>query len=647
MEKCLHRRAQHAVAVLFVLFSLVGALQRIPSTDLLSDEAHFRENYGKHVYFAERASRLLCDQGALWGWDPTIGAGILIHSGWFISYLFPAIAGCAFSLPGAITIKWMLFLFFALSPSFSVIGARLLGLDRRQALWAGILDFLLIHLTGIGYSVMVSMVSSHLAYSLNLLLAGTLVSMNRIRLRTISTMFTISLFGVFAGVLNPHSLFPLAVTVSGVAIWKRSVFAKPQAFAALIVPAVIVIAVLRPWSQPGIAFMESVENRIDMVRFVRFAWKDFYGYWVFMTALQPIYLFLAASSLYTIFRPHNRHQDSAIFGFSVYLFTLLSVAATTAVGKGLLLFPMRFIDASILFLLPAGGVVMDEIGRSRRGNRLIQPILIALLAFLQIRVSVGVPLTFSAPPQAVYELTDALQENTDRSARILVESSHNPDALTFRTDVAPYLAYWLPDRELMAIPTTESPELLVNSILFEGILSWVPIKAYSADEIFDYLVTYNVGWVLVFHPDSIDAFSRMGDRVKRIESLGEYVLFRVRREGNAFLTGSGSVDARLGQLILSDLKSDANGDVVISYRAFGSLKTLDGTPIEVFQTGLEPIGLIKLHHPPETVTIVNDRSFGYPDSRANIERKFETVVKRLSEMGVDVSVDYGEGIIYK
>jgi len=260
---------------------------------------------------------------------------------------------------------------------------------------------------------------------------------------------------------------------------------------------------------------------------------------------------------------------------------------------------------------------------------------------------VGTPptkLTTTEEKGGFLAFVDWLNEHTTPEARILVESSHNSDAQVLGFDFVGLLPTFVPNREFIALPTVESPGALYSTYLMEGILSWLPIETYSDEELAEYMRIYNIGWVVASHPKTIERLDGSPGLFEQIARLGPIRVYAAKRAHSFFLKGSGRVRADLNRIELADLAPDENGDVVIAYRYFGSLKSLEGVPLDVYEHPLDPFGFIKIHNPPESLTIVNDTSNGFPGFGPSFKRYIESILNRYRELGIRLDVPPGTGI---
>jgi len=244
-------------------------------------------------------------------------------------------------------------------------------------------------------------------------------------------------------------------------------------------------------------------------------------------------------------------------------------------------------------------------------------------------------------------LTKWLNENTTPDARVLVESSHNSDAQVLGFDFVGLLPSFVPDREFIALPTTESPGALYSTFLTEGILAWLPIETYTDEKLSEYLRIYNIGWIVASHPKTFERLDKSPAIAKMVAQIGPIRLYAVNQERSFFLKGSGDIEADLNRIELRNLAPDESGNVTIAYHWFASLRSPEGIPIAAEEHPPDPFGFITIHNPPESLTIVNDVSDGFPSFGPSFKRYINSIIERYRELGVKMDVPAGAGIQYE
>lgn len=377
---------------------------------------------------------------------------------------------------------------------------------------------------------------------------------------------------------------------------------------------------------------------------------------VFIPAFLYFFL-LAAAALQIVRWWKGRKILSLIFGFVLLVLGLMLMTILSAEGgPDYMRFQFGPFYMSVAMFLPCL-IVIGAYFLARQTRRFL-PVAFVLFLTLSIVHNLAnfvstqryhrplwvtrVPTTDEEP--AFQELVELLQAKTTGEARLLVENTPNLNAMAFGFDIVGLLPRFLPDRELVAVPDSESAGLAYATFLTEGVLAWAPLELWEPQEIESFMDWHNIGWVLTTTAASAAELKRYPTLFTSIGAVpGKAELFQVNRERSYFLAGNGKVRASLNRIELSDLTPDATGQVVIAYHYFPSLRATDGTVLHSRMSELVPFSLIALDNPPPQVTIVNDASSGFPDFREDLDRYYQSLRRRLEKSDWQMDVKYGTG----
>jgi len=206
----------------------------------------------------------------------------------------------------------------------------------------------------------------------------------------------------------------------------------------------------------------------------------------------------------------------------------------------------------------------------------------------------------ATPIPPVAALVDWLRDEAPRDARILFEESGDETGFVHG---GIYLSSFLPSwtgRQLIGGPTNLYADRHAFAELHSGRLFGRDPRSFSDDELKRYLDLYNIGMVVAFHPLTVQRFAHLGDPVVPVRRFGRYVaVFRIDRNASWFLEGQGSVEARLGELSLHDVRPDSeSGSIVLKYHWIEGMRA--EPPLRLDKTFREddPIPFIRIEDPP-------------------------------------------------
>jgi hypothetical protein len=188
---------------------------------------------------------------------------------------------------------------------------------------------------------------------------------------------------------------------------------------------------------------------------------------------------------------------------------------------------------------------------------------------------------------------EALAKNTDKSARILFETSLG--RIHDQGHLAGYYAY-TGNREFIGGPYPYTH----FSGFWDGFVFGSPINDIPTARFLDYLKLYNIGWIIA-HTDVSKDYLRKFPNIIQGPSFKELQFYTVDAEHNYFINGSGTVENRGHNLL--QLERLSNDTIILKYHYYTGLKTNTATNIEPIYLLNDPIPFIKINNPPKQLTI--------------------------------------------
>jgi hypothetical protein len=211
----------------------------------------------------------------------------------------------------------------------------------------------------------------------------------------------------------------------------------------------------------------------------------------------------------------------------------------------------------------------------------------------------------SEPHPPVAALVDWLRAEAPREGRVLFEESGDETGFVYG---GVYLSSFIPSwtgHQLIGGPTNLYADRHAFAELHSGSLFGRDPRNYSNAELRRYLELYNVGTLVAFHPVTIHRFSRLAGLVVPVRRFGRIAVFRVDQPLSWFLEGEGKVEARLGELILSDVRPSAPDDaVVLKYHWIEGMRAEPPLVLEPVQREGDPIPFIRIAKPPASFKLI-------------------------------------------
>jgi hypothetical protein len=268
--------------------------------------------------------------------------------------------------------------------------------------------------------------------------------------------------------------------------------------------------------------------------------------------------------------------------------------------------PLRFKVAYDLLLALAAAYAVACWARGR--NSIPAPIIIvalisggaAFLLNLAVTELQGKMRLRTLVPAEINRVVDWIKAATPVNGRILFEESG--DETGFVHDgmyLSSFAAHWA-KRELIGGPINLYNDRHHFAEFHSGKLFKREIHRLGDQEIRNYFRLYNIGAVVAFHPASIQRLQSVAGLVSLEQRIGPAYLMKVNQPLSWFLQGDGKVEADLGRLRVSDVKS---GEIILKYHWVEGLRSdlpVKATAVTMYD---DPIPFIKIVDPPASFTL--------------------------------------------
>ncbi|HPQ68652.1 MAG TPA: hypothetical protein PKW95_05955 [bacterium] len=601
-------RKAWAAPLLVTALALVLLGARLGSWAFFSTAPLYQENYPKYFYQSDQTARFIAETGVFWGYDPTFAAGLLLNPGaTIIAHNLPSLIGAATGWPAAVTIKTILLLFFVAFPWLTYAAARRFGLGPFAAAGA-MLATVLMNFFSLRYSFIRASMGMYFSATPLLFYALALLATAREKpWRWPPVLFAagtlLCWWHIEQGLLFFFAAFVLLLR-------GRRTLARPLPLIGMAAATIGAAALNWSWLGPFVRFhLAALPFNAEI--FVAFPvdWHGSGGLVFLMVALlQPLILLALAASPW---RKRLRDELPAplrdLAALAVLLMSIVAAMSLVRILTGF--FPTRLLDVlpPILFVL-AGW----RIERTPNRQRFAYGAAAALAAQLVLFYALFPHQPFVNEPPATYrELAGWLRENTDDRARIALEASGRPDRQPLGVDPSSLLAYDVP-RQYVALPSTESANVLYQAYLLEGRLGAHDLTTLGEAAHRRLLAAYNIGWVVAYSERLKQALHARPALYTPLRTIDCLEIFGVEREPSWFLAGSGKVAAARNRLRLSDLVPDEQGRIVLAYHYYDSLSLRGAGQLRRQRSPLDGFGFIELRDVAGAAEIVNDPSRPMP-----------------------------------
>lgn len=604
-------------AALF-LFQLLSTILCFKTpAELFRQEPVINIDWCSQYYWSFAARRFFENAHRLWGFDPYYMAGYPLDFV-FNSSLPVQVANIILKpIPLGLVIKWFFLISFMLAPLNFYAAARNFGLERPASLTASALGISYFWLGENALFGNWGMLSGAFLLNFFLLVASALYRYLLIPDRKSFARFAILL--TLAVLI--HKTFVVLVFLPAailLLIFARRISAK--SCLSIFSAGLFAYLVNSFWIMPMLRFLPNkIEdpNTTFFQNFDLFRWlKDLVPYLFPGAALGRIVIVVPAVYGLLKMRKISAQKDLARFIVlaGALFFFLIYFGSHSSLLQNLQ--PYRYLTALFFLLTPAAGFGLVQLReRIKRSApllaRSLPAALFAALLAIQFVPSFRVfyvvaPLT-SQWPGKVRELRAWLEQNTDRSARIMME-----DINRWQGQSAPFG----PSRFVGIFPALV-PRFLIGGPLpnafirhhfasfHDGRFLDMPIDEYDDRKLLDKISLYNIRWAVAWNRHSRQRLHNF-PLAKSMAKFDDIEVFEFDVEPNWFLLGTGELKADYDRIELKNLQPE-NGKVVLKMHWLDGFRPEPACKMFRYETGGDPIGFIGLLNPASEVVLEYER----------------------------------------
>jgi len=606
-------------AVIFlgiVLFQLLSTLLCFQSPgELFKTSPIINIDWSPYYYLCYSARRFLEESGRIWGFDPYYMAGYPLDFVYNPS-LPVQLATITFrALEIGLVIKWFFFLSFLVAPIIFYSALRNFGLEKNSALWGTALGICYFWLGEEGLFGNFGMLTGALMLNFFLLALGVGFKyfQNPGKRNWLELVLVVSVSLLIHKTSVALVGIPFIILL---VIFRRSL--NKKVWLGLLLAGGLAIVFNSFWLVPFFKFLPyKIEDPLttffqntDPLRFIKdiIPWGGFWG-----TNLARLIIVLFGVYGLVCLRRVKEKRELFWFCSLGLLFFFLLVYFGSFLSWLRHIQPYRHLTGWYFFWLIGAGIGLERIrGRlSERSLRLSQGAVLGFLLFLiLLQFSPSYRLLYAVSPLSgrfpgrVLELMKWLEENTDLSARIMIEDINRWEGKEVPYGASRFvglLPAYLP-RYLVGGP---HPNAFIQHhfvSFHDGYFLKKPIQSYSEQELKEYFQLYNIKWAVAWSKQSKEKLSELSFSRKRAQFQGLDV-FEFALEPSWFLRGTGKVvKMDYEQIHLSGLKPE-KGMVVLKVHFLKGFHSFPPVRLFCYQRFPDPVGFLALENPPEEVVL--------------------------------------------
>ena len=579
-----------------VVLHVIATCRFLPPTELLVEQPLLQVDYPVHTHRVAMYRQGLREGGLPWGYDPAVGAGLVVSPYRDIGAKPLQVLGL--TLPGigaGAVVRIFIFATALLFPLSSLASAALLKLDRNCTFWITASSAAVLWLS---WTIqlylqwgLVSFVAS--AGFVSVVLSLFIRFCRDARARTY-WLFTGALgFLLLLHIQGPWSIaLPLVILVLSVKTlpwrWKA---------AAVLAPAVAILLnafwLLPAYQGSKMPFepLDPMAEYPEVKHLTLTALSELTAevdpFWI---ASRLLVLVLVVSGLIALWRSYGPLPAWSFGLAALWAFCLSSL------GSFMPFFdryqPVRFVvPAPALLAVPVGAGIASALRRLPVDSNWFKGTGMLLAIALSLWSHRGPhPLPVPTRPDA---LEDFIATNIGVDDRLAIQSKDGIDEGGFEAR-AMALAY---DREVIGCtyPKVAAPaQFLADRILGKRLSEW------SAPDLRSALQRWGISWVFTQTPQAQALLARTVDDIGTV--VGAYRAFPVPNARGRFLIGSGTIRSHVNRLELDNLTPEG-GLVVLRYRFHPAWTSEPKIHLEPFPVPEDRAGFIALRDPPVSLVL--------------------------------------------
>lgn len=583
-----------------------------------SDEPLLYYDHSFHFFSTIISSRFLAERGTTWGYNPFLMAGFptdvcdsgdrLLKVGMLLMSQFPVSHEASYKILVLLEMTFVPLLFFAT--------ALLFGMGKRAAILSVIIG-IWVWGTGGGFEMFkIGMVGWSLASIYGLAFVALFMRF----LQTPSWAYHVALLVAAPLALLIHPLIVIVVFIPAPVIYLQyfsTLPVKKHLFIVLVCAFTIVCNLF--WVIPlfvNMAFVQISHFHLQSPLLI------------IQTVIQPEILDkyqmilpmlpLAAYAGFCAFRREDRRVLVPSLAITI---TILAVIFFAGSFDNFLKYiePGRYgVPLFYLLVFPAtrgimrwGSIVIENSVKWRLRIGAAIPLLILIPSFILFLVrpySQDLDHPFLGINPRTAAVRDWIIENTDRSARILLENSGPYSDIFGRTYSAFPISYYT-KRELIGGPHWGTP-LQHHYVYLDGLVFIDRhLSLWNANSLGEYMVLYNVGWVGAYSPQVRALFDRYPSIFRPLGEAGGFRFYLVGQKRSFFIEGSGQVESDYNRLELTNV-STTTGRVILSYHWDPRFTVPAPARITRVMIGDDPVGFIGITNPASEMRVEIRRGLG-------------------------------------
>ena len=622
------------ILIAIILLSSVLITVFLRPADIISDRPIYNDDFSLHLSESLSARRFLSSDGKCWGYDPFLLAGFprgtlanADNKAWELLYW--AVSPV---LGDGLGFKVYVLLFFLTYPLLIYLAARNFNLSLEQSLLAGFLAILFFHLSLAKDFVSWGVVSYIFAVFFSMYVFSTYYRL----LQHFSWVRYIGIAAFFSLLVLMHILsfvhIAVPVLILYIAYFKK--MTVRQNVAILLIPLIAalinsywIVPLLEFFNdktvQPGdYEFTLQIKNLLEPLM-VYIGQKKSINHCLPIynnTFIDALLLVFSWSGFYVWYKQKLYHLVVSFICAFLFVFVIAFYGSHTVFFAQLQ--PERFnIPLSLLLLIPASIGLYNVAKNLLQYQRIEVKVFVFCVAFVLLYQPVVKPFInlFKLKPYRVScvfpeylsNLLEFLRDNTNRDGRILVEDSEylrESPAHEYYGGHFPGLFPEYVKREYLCGPRPMYPIKHSYASFTRGVLFGRNIKDYTLDDLQERFKTYNVKWIICWFKESKDFLEKFPEYITKMRDVDKFTIYEVKRTPSFFIKGSGIIRSDYNRLDLKDIKAEDN-EIIISYHWMKTLKPIPGGLMEQVLLNGDPMGIIKIKHPPQSLFIVNSYQY--------------------------------------